>query len=48
LPVGMRERLKPWIGREAIKNLWIRAPKPVRSMLDPLVGYTRSLLKQGH
>jgi hypothetical protein len=48
LPVGMRERLKPWIGREAIKNLWIRAPKPIRSMLDPLVGYTRSLLKQGH
>jgi hypothetical protein len=48
LPAGMRDRLTPWVGRDAIKNVWIRAPRPIKRALNPLVGYTRALLKPGH
>jgi hypothetical protein len=45
LPLGFRERLKPWIGRDSIKNAWIRAPKPIQAMLNPLVGRAKRLLR---
>lgn len=45
LPLGFRERLKPWVGRDAIKNAWIRSPKPIQAMLNPFVGRAKRLLK---
>jgi len=47
LPDGIRRRLEPLLGRTAVKNLWTRAPTPVRAMLQPFVTYARSRLRPG-
>lgn len=47
LPMGMRDRLRPWIGKEALADRWRRSSQTVKSVLRPIAWGARTVLRIG-